>query len=59
VLSGRTYRGRVHTLVIAVPASLGTDRTDAILASFRNYRRDDWTRELSGDYVFYSQTSTR
>lgn len=59
VLSGRTYRGRVQTLVIAVPASLGTDRTDAILASFRNYRRDDWTRELSGDYVFYSQTSTR
>jgi hypothetical protein len=56
-LSAREYRGHVDNLVVAVPASLGPDRTNAILTSFRDFSRDRWARESSGDYVFYSQTA--
>lgn len=58
-LRGRAYHGRVGTLVVAVPASLGANRTEAILTSFRDYRRDQWIRESSGDYVFFSQAAAR
>jgi hypothetical protein len=56
-LSARAYRGRVGTLVVAVPAALGLQRTDAILSSFRDYPREHWTHDTSGGYVFFAQTA--
>lgn len=56
-LSARAYRGHVETLIVAVPASLGPDRTHAILTSFVDIPGDRWTRESAGDYLFYSQTA--
>jgi hypothetical protein len=57
-LSSTTYLGRVPHLLIALPSSLGGSRTDAILSSFRDYRRDRWTTESVAEYVFYSQSAS-
>ena len=56
-LAARAYRGRAGALVVALPTSLGGERTAAILSSFRDYSSAAWARQTSGDYVFYMQTA--